>query len=514
MGDAARVARDVTAPARRARVGIQRGQVPSVAAADQEESPGQDRSRGGVGTRFPRIDPGPQHLAVVRIDRGGQDTGPDTEQRLSRVRALRLPVRSGARGAQVEFPRPEGALGDGRGRPRRCGVGRVPAQTGDGEHAGGRRGGDGHGSRRQPPTPPGPSPPGHVGRILGTFRTPGHSRPDREGRLRRLPVAEALFGDERPGVVRRRDRTQCRHELVRGGPVLRLLGETAPDQLGQFIGHARQVGLVVDHLIRDQIRTVRIEGAAPGGGVHDQRAEREHVGGRAHVPWLAELFRRHERRSADQFAGLRPQFTVRGAGDAEVDDFRTVVRQQDVAGLEVAVDDPGPVDVPQCLGESGHQMTQPRGGHRAVPLHVLGERRPGNEQRCHPRAFGLGIGVHDRCGEGTADPPGGRDLLTEPPPELGVLGELGVYDLDGQPQPGGGARQMHDSHATGAESGLQQVLAGIAWLFRFRFRTGAALWRHHSPPWVRPRARRAEPSRFFVRNPGGLLASARVLHLA
>lgn len=145
---------------------------------------------------------------------------------------------------------------------------------------------------------------------------------------------------------------------------------------------------------------------------------------------------------------------------------------------------------------------------------MLGEGRPGDEQGCHPRVIGLGVGVHDGRGEGTAHPPGGRDLLLEPPPELGVLGKLGVYDFDGEPQPGGGPRQMHDSHATGAEFRLQQVLPGIARMFRFRIRTRTALWRHHSPPCVRPHARRAEPSRCFVRILVGLLASAHSMNLA
>jgi hypothetical protein len=50
-----------------------------------------------------------------------------------------------------------------------------------------------------------------------------------------------------------------------------------------------------------------------------------------------------------------------------------------------------------------------------------------------------------------------------------------MYDLDGEPQPGGGPRQMHDAHATGAELRLQLVLPGESRKFRFRVCTGAAL---------------------------------------
>lgn len=113
--------------------------------------------------------------------------------------------------------------------------------------------------------------------------------------------------------------------------------------------------------------------------------------------------------------------------------------------------DTGPVDVAQPLGEAGHQMTQRGGTQRAIPLHVFGEGGTGDEERRHPRVFGLGIRVHHGRGEGAADPSGRSHLLLEPPPELGVLGVLRVYDLDGEPQPGGGPRQMYDAHAAGAE---------------------------------------------------------------
>lgn len=121
--------------------------------------------------------------------------------------------------------------------------------------------------------------------------------------------------------------------------------------------------------------------------------------------------------------------------------------------------DPGTVDVPQSLGEPGHHLAQLGMPQRAMLLHMLGEGEAGNEQRGHPRPFGIGIGIHDGRGESAAHPSCGRDLLPEASPELGVPGELGMHDLHCELHSRGGPRQMYDAHAAGTQTPFKAVMA-------------------------------------------------------
>lgn len=122
--------------------------------------------------------------------------------------------------------------------------------------------------------------------------------------------------------------------------------------------------------------------------------------------------------------------------------------------------DTGPVDVPQRLRQPGAEPGQPHGAEGLFP-YLLGERGGVDEQGGHPGPLGIGVRVHDGCGEGPAHPPGGCDLLPEPGPELRIRRVLGVYDLDREPQPGCGGGQMHHPHATGTQDGFQPVLPGV-----------------------------------------------------
>lgn len=286
------------------------------------------------------------------------------------------------------------------------------------------------------------------------------------------------------GVVRgrRRGRTQRDHQLVRRRPVGRVLREAAPEQRYEILRHTCQVRFVVHHLVRHDVRAVRVEGPAPGGRVHQYRAHREHIGGRSHLARTLELLGRHERRCTDQLARLRTQITVRGTGDTEVDDLGPVGRQQHIARLEIAVHHAGAVDVAQRLGQPRAGPAQLRRIQRSVPLHALRERRALDEQRGHPGPFGLGVGIDDGRGEGPADPAGRRDLLLEAGSELRIRGMLGMDDLDRQAQPRGGGGQMDDPHAACAQACLKPVLPGIFRMLRFRKLPGGAQRWHFPPP--------------------------------
>ncbi len=272
------------------------------------------------------------------------------------------------------------------------------------------------------------------------------------------------------------------HQLAGRRPVRRILRQAALDERRQLLWHPRQIRLVMHHLIRHQIGALRVERPAPGGRMHQHRPQREHIRGGAHLARPLELLGRHERRRTDQLAGLGAHFTVGRPRYPEIDDFRSVGGQQYISRLQIAVDDPGAMDVAQRLGESRGQLPYLIGRQWPLPLHMLGKRRPGNVEGRHPGPFGIRIGVHDGRRKGPADPPRGRHLLPEPPPELGVLGEFGMNDLDREPQPGRRARQMHHAHSPGTQPCLQAILPGVFRTLRFRVGPGITQRRHRSTP--------------------------------
>ncbi len=140
-----------------------------------------------------------------------------------------------------------------------------------------------------------------------------------------------------------------------------------------------------------------------------------------------------------------------------------------------------PVDVAQRLRQAGGEPGQ-LGAVQHLPAYALGERRRVDEQGGHPGPFGVGVGVHDGRGEGTAHPARGRDLLPEPGPELRVHGMLGMHDLDGEFQPRAGRGEVDDAHASGAEHRFEPVLPGVL----RKARVVRAQRMHRSPPPSEP----------------------------
>lgn len=288
--------------------------------------------------------------------------------------------------------------------------------------------------------------------------------------------------ERREVQLRRQVHAEPGHQLARRRPVRRVLRQTAAQQRRQLLRHAREVGLVMDDLVRDEVRALRIERAAPGRRVHQHRAQREHIGGRSHFARPLELFGCHERRRPDQFAGFRPHFAVGRSGNAEIDDFRAVGGQQDIARFQIAVHHARTVDVAQRLRQTGAQFPYLVRSQRAVPFHMGGKRGARNVERRHPRALPVGIGVHDRRGECAAHPARGRHLLPEPAAELRVLREFRVHHLHREPQPGRGTRQVHHAHAARPEQLFQPVVPRVFRMFRFRSGAGTPQRRHLPTP--------------------------------
>ncbi len=284
---------------------------------------------------------------------------------------------------------------------------------------------------------------------------------------------------------------QLGQQLVDTRPFGRVLRQAALDQRPQtVVGHGAQVRRGLDDPEHDGVLVARTgpERQLSGGRVHQHTAEGEDV--RPGPGLLAEdLFGRHESRGADDHTGAGQQRFDRhleGAGDAEVDDPGAVGGQQDVGGLEVAVDDPGGVNPAQGAEQPLRQGVDGLHGQRAVLPYGLFQGGAGHIAGGHPRLLRVRVGVEHRGGPAPADPPGALDLPPETRPELPVGDVLLVHDLHGHGAPARRTGQIHAAHAAGAEPAEQRVgpdPGGIA------DREGAYAVQCRAPPVALPRTR-------------------------
>ena len=108
------------------------------------------------------------------------------------------------------------------------------------------------------------------------------------------------------------------------------------------------------------------EGEPAGEELEERRPERVDVGA-AVERGAGQLLWRDVGRRADEEAGLRPHLAVGALGDPEVHELRTPVRcEEDVVGLDVAVEDPPGVAVRQRVRERLAEPGGFLGGVRAV----------------------------------------------------------------------------------------------------------------------------------------------------
>lgn len=244
----------------------------------------------------------------------------------------------------------------------------------------------------------------------------------------------------------------------RCGPCRRVLGQAGADGCAEFTGHRGQVRLLVDHLVvPGRGRAVAEGGAARRLGEHHPQSEHVDRGGE-HAT-AGELLGCQESRRADLQAGLGQGRTVQCARDAEIDDTRSVLRDDDVRGLEIAVDDPCSVDRLECLGQAGGQHRERVQGQRSDARQYRLQGGTGHEGRHQPGRLPLWVGVDHWRGVEASDPPRGRDFVGEPAPEPGLGAQLGTYDLDGDRTAGPGAAQVDHAHAPLAEPSHQPVAA-------------------------------------------------------
>lgn len=199
----------------------------------------------------------------------------------------------------------------------------------------------------------------------------------------------------------------------------------------------------------------------PGAGVGEDGAEGVDVALLGQV-LAVELLRRHDVQGADDsVVPGQGGVGVRDLGDAEVDDARAVVGHDDVARLEVAMDDPALVDGGQALGQRRPERTDAGFAERPAPVDGGGQGRTRNISRGHPGRFGVRVRGHDRGGVEPPDRAGGGHLVAEPEPEVRVVGMPGVDDLDRHLSVTRRDAQVDPAHAAFAEPAQQPEPANV-----------------------------------------------------
>ena len=232
-------------------------------------------------------------------------------------------------------------------------------------------------------------------------------------------------------ALARGDLAQQGPELGRGGAAGRVLDQQAGQHRGQGAEALGAAGLAVDD--RGQgLELASAEGRLaldrePQGG-----AERPQVGGRAHRFGL-DLLGRHVGGRAHHQAGRGQPGVALDRGDAEVGQLGgAVLADHHVLGLEVAVDDPGPVGRLQRVQQPEPEPGGPFRGQRPLAADQLlqGRRRDQlHDDEVLPAVMG---DVVDGDHTGVAEPGGRPRLPRHPGPEplpLGGVAPTGQVDL-------------------------------------------------------------------------------------
>ena len=143
---------------------------------------------------------------------------------------------------------------------------------------------------------------------------------------------------------------------------------------------AKRVGLVADDRCERRGRALSFERSAPREEPVQDGAERPHVRARVDVAGVADLLRGHVERGSEHVARRRELVVVRAEhlGDAEVEHLeeRGAVgprREEEVRGLEIAVDDAALVGLEDGLARLEHQVHRLDDGERAALLRVATE---------------------------------------------------------------------------------------------------------------------------------------------
>ena len=199
----------------------------------------------------------------------------------------------------------------------------------------------------------------------------------------------------------------------------------------------------------------------PGEHLVEHARERVEVAPEIHR-LAAGLLRRHVLRGADRGADVGELLARRHGrpGDAEVGEPSVSLRQENVLGLDVAVDHVVAVGVLQGIGDSAGDAHRVADGQPAFAPQPVAQRSAFYVGHDVPEASGILAGVVNGQDVRVIEPGGELDLA-EKASGRHAGGKLGVHELErhraGVPQV---LHQVHRRHAAAAELALEAVAGG------------------------------------------------------
>jgi hypothetical protein len=221
---------------------------------------------------------------------------------------------------------------------------------------------------------------------------------------------------------------------------------------------ARRAGGPIRFLLEDGVEELRgrraVEGRGAGEEEEERRAERVDVGAlveRGRAGALG-LLGRHVGRRPEHDARLREPFGAGVAREAEVEEDRHAVGREDhVVGLQVAVEDPVPVDLLDREGEVAHDLGGAAWLERLL-AHGLSERLALDE--IGDEVVAAVLGAVERVDHDDRRMPYAREEARLAPEALELAGRGAVVEdqLEREPARGlGMADLVDDAHAAAAE---------------------------------------------------------------
>ncbi|CUW29590.1 hypothetical protein TUE45_04299 [Streptomyces reticuli] len=240
-------------------------------------------------------------------------------------------------------------------------------------------------------------------------------------------------------------------EVGRGGAAGGLHLHAGLDQRAQLVRQAGEVRALAEQHEDGLDRVGAVEGRVAGGREDEGGAEGEDVAGAGDAAGVLGLLGGHVGGGADGDVRHRQAGVRDAGGDAEVDHPGAVLDHQHVGGLEVAVDQPGPVDGLEGLGHARREPAHGLGRQRPALVHYLFQRGRGDVGGGQPGHGGARVGVDHGRGVEAGDRAGRLHLAGEADAEELVLGQLGAHRLDRHAPAGRRAREIDQPHAAGAQ---------------------------------------------------------------
>jgi hypothetical protein len=223
----------------------------------------------------------------------------------------------------------------------------------------------------------------------------------------------------------------------------------------------------MDHLLEQRAQLIRFEGRGPREREEEDGAESVDVGGFADLRDVSrELLGRREARRPEEDSALREALGLGEASEAEVADAHPiavdpVAVDDDVLGLEVAVEDPVPVRVRDREGDLADEPRRASGLEGTGLLDDAAERRPGRELHHVVRLVPLEPGAEEADDPRMRDPGEGLRLALEPSERIRARGPVAAEDLERErvTRKARVARAEDGAHASLADLRLEHVAA-------------------------------------------------------